>query len=208
MTEPLYDLPSMSLEEYLAFEEASDAKHEFVEGFVYAMSGAHSRHERIAGNVLAHVWMAARGGSCRVYGSRLKVRAPTNRIYYPDVMSVCTPRDDAGSIVDDPCLVVEVTSPSTSRTDHREKLEAYTRIEALQSYLIVEQNRREVHRWWRDASGGWQHEMLTQRGSIGLPCPSVTLTLDEIYEGVTMPPPQPLRVREPGPAHEECLPAG
>ena len=80
MSERLYGLPEMSVEEYLAFEEASDVKHEYVDGHVYAMSGAHSRHERIVGNIYAHLWIAARGGPCRVYGSNLKVRVQRRRI--------------------------------------------------------------------------------------------------------------------------------
>jgi len=202
MSEPLEDLPRMTLDEYLAFEEASDVKHEFVDGFVYAMSGTHSRHGRIVGNLSGHLWMAARGGLCRIYSNDLKVRAPRNRIYYPDVMSVCAPRDDDGLIVEDPCLLVEVTSPSTSRTDHREKLDAYRKLSSLRTYLIVEQNRREVHRWWRAPGGKWQHELLVDSGAVSVPCPELTLTLDEIYEGVTMPPPPKLRIREPEPAYE------
>jgi Uma2 family endonuclease len=130
MSERLFDLPRMTVEEYLAFEEASDVKHEYVDGRVYGMSGAHSRHGRIIANVAAHLWTAARGGPCRTYTNDLKVRASQTHIYYPDVLSVCTPRDDDGLIVDDPCLLLEVTSPSTSRTDHSEKLDAYRQIES------------------------------------------------------------------------------
>ena len=203
MTEPLYDLPAMSLEEYLAFEEASGAKLEYVEGRVYAMSGAHSRHERIAGNVFARLWFAAGDGPCRAYGSNLKVRAPGDRVYYPDVMSVCAARDDDGLIVDDPCLLVEVTSPGTSRTDHTEKLDAYRQIPSLRAYLVVEQNRREVHHWWRAPDGEWRHERVEGHGSMVVPCPSVSLSLDEIYARVSMPPSPIHRVRELEPSYGE-----
>lgn len=201
MTEPLYDLPPMSLEEYLAFEETNSAKLEYVDGHVYAMSGAHSRHERIAGNVFARLWLAAGDGPCRAYGSNLKVRAPKDRVYYPDVMSVCTARDDDGLIVDDPCLLVEVTSPSTARTDHTEKLDAYRQIPSLQAYLVVEQNRREVHHWRRAPNDEWRQECVAGHGSVVVPCPAVILTLDEIYARVAMPPSPIHRVREPEPSY-------
>lgn len=203
MTDPLTELPRMSVDEYLAFEEASDVKHEYVEGFVYAMSGAHSRHERIAGNVFANLWIPAQGGPCRVYGSNLKIRVGERRFYYPDAMSVCTPRDDDGLMVGDPCVLVEVTSPSTSRTDHREKLDAYRAIVSLRAYLIVEQNRREVHCWSRPVGGEWGYALHVEQGAIGVPCPERVLTLDEIYSGVTMPPARARRVREPEPAYDE-----
>ncbi|MEM9954609.1 MAG: Uma2 family endonuclease [Chloroflexota bacterium] len=45
--EPLY----MTEIEYLAFEEQSEIKHEFVDGKVYAMAGAGINHNIINGNV-------------------------------------------------------------------------------------------------------------------------------------------------------------
>ena len=54
----------------------------------------------------------------------------------------------------EPCIVVEVTSPSTARIDRGEKLEAYRRIPALRAYLIVDHRRRRVERHWRESPGG------------------------------------------------------
>jgi Uma2 family endonuclease len=203
MTEPGYDLLPMTVDEYLAFEDASDVKHEYVDGYAYAMSGVHSRHARIVANVSSLLWSAARGGPCRVYSSDLRQRASATRYYYPDVMSVCVPRADDGRILENPCVVIEVTSPSTRRTDHSEKLDAYRRIPTLRSYLIVELSRREIHRWWREAGEDWRYELLVEVGAVAFPCPAVSLTLDEIYERVTFPPHRPRRVREPEPAYEE-----
>ena len=39
--------------EYLAFEEASVEKHEYVRGQVFAMSGADPKHTLICGNLIA-----------------------------------------------------------------------------------------------------------------------------------------------------------
>lgn len=41
----------LTFDEYLAFEERSELRHEFVRGVVHAMSGAVYRHHRIVGNV-------------------------------------------------------------------------------------------------------------------------------------------------------------
>jgi Uma2 family endonuclease len=93
--------------------------------------------------------------------------------------------------VTDPCLVVEVTSPSTARADRTDKLDAYRGIASLQAYLVVEQAWRRVVRHWRAATGAWQREELHGDGTIPLPCPEATLTLDQIYEGLA-----PLTVKE------------
>ena len=191
----------ITLEMYLAFENASDIKHEFVEGRVYAMTGVHTRHNRIAGNVYTRLSVASHDGPCRAYIADVKLQVADDRIYYPDVMSLCTEPNDDALIIDDPCVVVEVTSPSTRRIDYTEKRDAYLKLSSLRVYLVVEQRRRQVEHWWRDADGSWRHAVLIEQGTIELPCPRLTLTLDDIYRGVTLPPPKQRRVREPEPSY-------
>ena len=52
-------------EEYLEGELASDAKHEYVAGVVYAMAGAKNRHNEIALNALASLHAQLRAKPCR-----------------------------------------------------------------------------------------------------------------------------------------------
>src|SRR5947209_849523 len=100
-------------------EEASQTKHEYVAGEVYALSGATRRHNQIAGNILAQLWAAARGGHCDVYGSDMRLRIGDDAVYYPDVQVVCDPADAEPLFTTNPCVVVEVLSPRTSSIDLR-----------------------------------------------------------------------------------------
>src|SRR6185503_7069483 len=111
----------LSIDEYFELEERSPIRHEYVDGEVYAMTGVTRRHSRIAGNVFAHAWAAARGGPCRVHVNDLKVRIG-DIIYYPDVMVACGAEPADARIEIAPCLLVEVLSPSTERVDRHEKL--------------------------------------------------------------------------------------
>ncbi len=43
----------ITIEDYLAGEEISDIKHEYIGGTVHAMAGASNRHNTIAGNRFA-----------------------------------------------------------------------------------------------------------------------------------------------------------
>jgi len=174
----------MTLAEYLAFEDSSPVRHEFVAGDVYAMTGGTLRHQQVLLNVASSLRAAARGGPCRVY-PEARLRIGDDVVYYPDATVVCDPSDDDMHAVRRPCLVVEVASPSTQRVDRQEKLDAYRAIPTVRAYLIVEQRFRIVEYHWRDDSGGWHHETLIASGRMALPCPEVTLSLDEIYEGVT-----------------------
>jgi Uma2 family endonuclease len=128
-----------------------------------------------------------------VYFCDLLVRADPNRIYYPDCVVVCNPHAGDTVMFDEACLVVEVTSRSTRRTDRGEKLDAYLRMPSLRGYLVIEQTRRHMTAYVRDAAGEWRREEAMAAGSIQLPCLDVPLTLAQVYKGVDLP---PLRVRE------------
>lgn len=176
----------MTVDEYFAFEEASSERHEYVDGQVLAMSGVTRQHSRITGNVFARLWAAARGGPCRVHQSEVKLRIGSI-IYYPDVMVACgsPPRDPR--VEDAPVSLFEVLSPSTERVDLGEKAMVYTRIRSLETYVVVDQERRWVERRYRDTRGHWEAELLTEGGVVPVPPLGVVLTLDEIYEGVELP---------------------
>jgi Uma2 family endonuclease len=180
-------LRTLTVEEYFRFEEESSIRHEYVAGEVYAMSGATARHNRIAGNVFIRLSLAARSGPCDAFMEGMRVEVARDRYYYPDVVLVCTPVADSDVLARGPCVVVEVTSPSTARIDRGEKLDAYRSISALQAYLIVDHRRRRVERHFRDPSGEWRRDESVGEERVRVPCLDVELTLDEIYERVELP---------------------
>ena len=190
----------MTVEEYFRFEETSPIKHEYVAGEVYAMSGATVRHNRIVGNVFVRLSLAAKAGPCDVFINDMRVEVARDRYYRPDVMVVCTPLAESDIFARNPCVVVEVTSPSTARIDRGEKLDAYRSISTLQAYLIVDPRRRGVEWHWRDTLGSdWRREEILGDGRARVPCLDVELTLDEIYARVELP-----SVSEPEPAGHEA----
>ena len=173
----------MSVEDYLELEKTATVRHEYVAGEVYAMTGASRRHNRIAGNVYRKVSDAAAGGPCRVYMETVKLRVE-DIFYYPDVMVACEDEPEDPYYEDDPCLVVEVVSPSTESTDRREKLAAYKRLPGLEAYLIVDQDRKQVERHFRDEEGAWRRGDLVEEGRFSIPRPETSISLAEIYEGL------------------------
>lgn len=183
MARPAPRMTLLTIEEYLELEERADVRHEYVGGHIYAMSGASKRHNVIVGNLFRELYPPARVAGCRVYFNDVKVRAGAEVIYYPDLMVACG--DDRGGplIEEAPCLVVEVTSPSTEQIDRREKLLLYRRIESLRAYVIVDQGSRRVDVHSADPDGSWRLERFEGSGSIELPCPEMALSLDLIYEG-------------------------
>ena len=77
--------PSPTVEEFLALEEASSTKQEYVAGQIYSLAGASDRHNHLAMNIAAQLWHAAGDGPCRMYGRDMRPRIADDAVYYPDV---------------------------------------------------------------------------------------------------------------------------
>jgi Uma2 family endonuclease len=178
----------LTIDEYLTFEEQSPIKHEYIAGEVFAMAGVTTRHNLITLNIVRALHGAARRRNCRTFATDVKLRAAADRVYYPDMMIACGRAADVDLIVEQPTIVAEVTSPGTRATDRREKLEAYQRIPSLRMYLIVEQRHRRVFVYSRAEGGDWMREEFRGTGDISVRALDATITLDEIYDDVTMPP--------------------
>jgi Uma2 family endonuclease len=174
-------LPSyVSEAEYLAIEELSDDRAEYVDGYIRAMSGGTTNHSQLAGQAYVALWNATRATGCRVHTHDVKLRIATGarlRLYYPDVMVACAPSDE-NRWETEPCLVVEVLSPSTARFDAVEKLTAYLSIASLKAYVMVdgEGGRLVVHH--RDGEN-WRVASYERGDELTLTCPVLTARAED-----------------------------
>jgi Uma2 family endonuclease len=108
-------------EEYLALERKAPFKSEYINGQIYAMSGASREHILIAVNVVSEVRSQFRGRTCEVYNSDMRVKvSPSGTYTYPDAVAVCGESRFEDAAVDtliNPTVIVEVLSPSTEAYD-------------------------------------------------------------------------------------------
>ncbi len=176
----------LSVDDYLAAERASDIKHEYVGGALYAMAGGTKEHNQIAGNIYALIRSGLRGGPCRVFIADLKVRlrvAGEDIFYYPDVMVGCDARDTDRDFLRFPKVIVEVLSSTTERLDRREKWWSYQTIETLEEYVLVAQDRVEVTLFRR--ANHWQAEVSAKlTDTIDLKSLPLVLPIAAVYDGV------------------------
>lgn len=167
--------------EYLANEQVSDTKHEYVNGLVYAMAGGSPEHGRLAVAASTQLLTLLRG-RCRVFSSdvRILVRA-TQRSAYPDVSVVCGTLEHASedpAAITNPTLLVEVLSPSTEASDRGEKWAHYQRLPSLRAYVLISQTDSRVE-VFRRANESWIYEVATA-GRLRLD-EHAELDVDELY---------------------------
>lgn len=186
------DLPQrLTVEEYFAFDETTDIRHEYDDGFLIEMSGGTPEHALIKDNTRGAINHALRGRGCLVVTSDLKVQANRARSYrFPDVVVVCGDlayypgRRDT---VTNPILLVEVLSESTAAIDTRDKFYEYFRIESLRAYLVLDQFTPSADLYFRESDEQWPHVLKVDglEATIPLTTLDITLSMAELYEGVT-----------------------
>ena len=178
----------MTFEEYLEFEKQAEIKHEFVDGFIFAMAGANNTHNMISGNAFVIAKLAAKASQCRAYMNDMKLRTPEpdGHGYYPDVFVTCDLDDLNTDLKTTACFILEVLSASTEDIDRGEKWQNYRKLPSLQAYILVSQTQKYVEVYRRMPDGSWRYEVLENEGVLELPCVNTSITLEEIYEDVDL----------------------
>jgi Uma2 family endonuclease len=176
--------------DYVAHEAASNVKHEYLAGQIYAMAGGSPEHSALIASIAGQLTAQVRGGRCRVHMSDLRIQVlKTELTTYPDITVVCGPwerhPDDPNTVIN-PTLIVEVLSPSTEAYDRGEKLEHYKQIPSLEVCLLVATERREVELWVRPLGGPWSRSLVTA-GAALLDAIGSRLDVDAAYDDAKEP---------------------
>lgn len=181
-------LTYLTVEQYLESEAHAAVRREYVDGQVFAMTGATRRHNIIVGNIHSLLRAHLRGSRCRAYFEAVKARVEAaNCFYYPDVMVACDAFDSKSVFSDSPVLVVEVLSPSTAATDRREKRVNYMKIETLKELVFVHQAKKRVELQRRNPDGDWDVIKLLALDELvleSLPNGVLAIPMSAIYEEV------------------------
>lgn len=177
---------SMTMAEFLVWEDQQDERHEFVHGEIVAMTGGTVAHNQISGNIYTALRSALRGAPCRVFQENMKIVADDS-IFYPDVFVTCARLNDQDRLATEPTVIVEVLSDSTTNRDRLVKNTAYRTLPSLTQYVIVNQRVAAVESVLRDGSG-WLHEVVTgEQGVLRIPALGVDVPLSVIYEDTETP---------------------
>ncbi len=170
----------MSPEAYLAYEQDQPVRHELVDGYLYAMTGATDRHEEIALNLATALRTHLRGGPCRVYKGDLKIRVADD-FYYPDVFVRCGEERGDPYFKTDPVVIAEVLSPGTQRYDRGDKRLAFFTLPTLSEYVLIAQDRTRVE-VYRRGSHAAPERLERPQDLLRLESLGFTLPLSELYE--------------------------
>lgn len=206
MAEPNIPTRKMNADEFLAWAEHQEGKYELHDGFIvpknrdpetWAMAPERVRHAdaKLEATIALRQAIQAKKLPCRAHIDGLGVRISDGVIYQPDAMVRCGEPLDGDTIeIDDPVIVVEVLSPSTSSNDYGKKLRDYFSLPSVQHYLVIDpEGRRVVHYTRQDGVDTYLTRILAA-GPLLLDPPGIEIQVEDVFASL---PPEP----------EEGLPA-
>lgn len=180
-----------SPEDYLAMERASETKHEYIDGYVYAMAGESPNHGRIKSDANRILGNQLVGKSCETFTSDMKARTPGLNIFgYPDVLVVCSKlvfHDQFKDAILNPKVIIEVLSPSTEAYDRGEKFASYRQLESLTDYLLIAQDKVHTEHYVRHGKFWLLSEEKELTQSVYLESIDCHLPLQDLYARVEFP---------------------
>lgn len=178
-----------SIEEYLEFEEASDERHEYYHGEIFAMSAPKVQHSIIAVNITVFLGRKLKDKGCRPFNVNTRIHIPSNTLFtYPDVFLICgdikTMNNDNWNVLN-PSVIFEILSPSTRNYDRGKKFELYKDIPTLKEYILVDSKKVHVQSFYKNKHGNWElteYTSLTEK--LKIKTVDLAIKLSDIYEDV------------------------
>ena len=180
---------TLRLEAYRNLETSAETKHEYHDGEIIEMTGGSINHNSILINLIVLLKLALRGTNYRLQSSDLRLWIPQyNRGLYPDLMIIAGEplfSDNRNDEILNPCVIIEVLSPSTSGYDRGDKFRYYRSIPQLNQYLLVSQEEILIESYSKTSENNWLlQEYTPARGIISLDSLGISLNLADIYEGI------------------------
>ena len=169
-------------DDFLDWEKQQSERYELVAGEVRLMVGGTIGHNDVTDNIHAALRTRLRGTPCRARAVQTRVKVADDHVVYPDVVVSCSPRRADELFIDDPILVVEVLSPSTSHYDQNEKRWVYQAIPSIRQLVYVSPDTAKLERVSREPDGSWRSVFVTGLDAdLELACLDLTLPMAEIY---------------------------
>ncbi|WP_209329166.1 Uma2 family endonuclease [Lunatimonas salinarum] len=145
VNEPDLTYGHYSYADYLTWQ--MDDVVELIKGKVFKKAAAAPKriHQRISAKLLTRLYVFLDGKHCQVYGAPFDVRFPKTskedkhifNVVQPDICVICDPAKlDERGCIGAPDLIVEILSPSNSKTELKHKYELYES-HGVREYWII-----------------------------------------------------------------------
>jgi len=179
----------VSVEEYFYMLEKSDVKLEYRAGKVVAMAGAQAPHNIIAMNFAGELFTCLKKRGCIIVGSDQLVKIEAcNRYTFPDLVIICQKAiyekaRNGLDALENPEVIIEVTSESTELYDRTDKFNCYQTLESLMEYVLVASTKKQIEVFRRHNLSEWILHIYDEKDNL-VKIGNCEVSLDDIYNNV------------------------
>ena len=161
-------------------------RHEIIDGELLTTPSPTTKHQALSMNLSVALFEYTRANQLgRVFSAPCDVVLSDMDVVQPDILFISKKRDSIiteRNIQGAPDLVVEITSPTTEKTDRTLKKNLYAKY-SVREYWIVYAERELVEIWTLDGSGYKSHGVFRNHEALRSPLlEGLSLRLDSIFE--------------------------
>lgn len=180
----------LSVEEYFKLDnEDNEARYEYVDGQIVMLAGGTPNHAKISANLIGILYSLLVGHACSVYTSDVRVSVSSTRYLHPDISVSCDERDqEQEELIEYPCLVIEVLSPSTEARDRGRKLAYYRNCPSIREYALVDPNHPSIELFRRERGNLWTYRVFGPGDEVEFTSLGVRFSATSIYRNIALPP--------------------
>lgn len=164
-----------------------EGKFELSNGRVrHMMIWASRAHARVCANIVGELIANLDRGAFDIGTADFAVRTPFG-VRSPDIVVDRIGASGRDLSTSAPIFIAEVLSPSTTGIDFAEKVEEYTALDTLQTYLICAQEHPRAWVWARQADGAWPKlptELVGREDVFELGGLDIELSMAAIFRGI------------------------
>jgi Uma2 family endonuclease len=176
----------MTRDEFLAWAESQQGRHEFDGLQPVAMTGGNAVHDRLRRRLTRLLEDRLAGTPCEPFGPDFAVATVGGAIRSPDALVTCTPIQSKDKLATGVVVVFEVLSPGSSRSDRIVKVREYQAVSSIRRYVIVEQDSVGLTVLEKTEEGHWRASVLTGEETLRMPEIGVEFGVAELYDGTTL----------------------
>jgi Uma2 family endonuclease len=179
---------SWTQDQFFAWAEAQDIRHEFDGIQPVAMTGGNAGHAIVTRNVNFALRARLRRGPCQPLGPDAGVETINKAVRYPDALVTCSNFALSDYIIPGVVVVFEVLSPTSGRVDRIVKVREYAAVPSIRRYVILESASIGLTVMEREAPDeAWRATVLTKDDTLRMPEIGIEIPVRDIYEDITFP---------------------
>jgi Uma2 family endonuclease len=169
-------------ERFLEWSAGQAVRYELENGQIIELAAEKARHALMkhAATVALERAIANAGLPCAVFPDGMSVVVDKQTVRLPDAAVQCSPIDLDSTILDQPIVLLEVTSPSSVYRDERHKLLEYFLIPSVIHYLLLSPDDRLVVHFRRSEEPDRFETKMMREGLLELTPPGIFVNIHDL----------------------------